>query len=733
MSNNFRHIIQAFIISVFVTIISMATANSVEAAQIKLTLKDIGANQNVDLKTVKTFRNFYFTKPEHWKMLPTSKVNVIFQHSPQLLPERSSLNILINDQSIKTIELNPGNAQKTNISFAIPVDILKDFNKITFDVDQHYTYKCEDPFDPALWTTVLNDSVIQLDYQETVPATDFARFPYPLYDDLAYETTQLNFVLPKAQGNSDGTIKGMAMVDAAIAQHIGWKDVKVNAYTQDNLNEHNNLIIVGTPEENPAIQRFNNSLPYKVQNGQLVDSQGNTVSETFGILMIVPNPKATGKVILIVSGNSPEGVEKAANALTQKPTSGILKGNVVVVKETLKNDLADFRDWPGYITKKSARFIELGLDSKTVRGVTSVPAEYSIKIMPDITMPPRNFVTMHLDYSYAANLDPTMSKLEVIINDISQHSVVLDNTNGENHKTLEIEIPTEDVKMYNEVKFRFHLFPIKYDLCRFTTDEHIWGTIHNTTSMSFPAEIKTVIPDVGLINDGGYPFTAYRDMQEDVFVLANEYNAIDAYALLWIVARLGKMTNPTEAINFDVVRYSNMTSKHKNDKNIIAIGTANRNKLITNSDAEMDLIFSEDQFKIMKKEKMEKVSEIKELHNMGIIEQMLSPWNSNRVMMIVFGQDDKGLLNAVSLFSDNEKFKNLKRGNIVAVSGNTVKSVTTLNKDQARIIHGEQVKRKAATADFWWNLFKIFLMIIGALALIKIIFGAFIRGASGQG
>ena len=171
MNKIFRYSLKIALIAVLITVIIFINSNKALADQLKLTLKEIGADKNVKLLTVKTYRDFYFTKPEQWKVLPSSKLILSFQHSPQLLRERSSLNILINNQVIKTIELNKNNAKKTTTTVDIPVKILKDHNKLTFDVDQHYTMDCEDPFDPALWTTVLNSSTIQLDYTRMPPKT----------------------------------------------------------------------------------------------------------------------------------------------------------------------------------------------------------------------------------------------------------------------------------------------------------------------------------------------------------------------------------------------------------------------------------------------------------------------------------------------------------------------------------------------------------------------------------
>lgn len=715
-----------------VSVVTLLSSSSVMAENLKLQLKEIGADKDVALRNVKYHRDFYFTKPDNWVVQPSSKIVLTFQHSAQLLPERSSLNVMINGQVIKSIQLNKGNAAKNTTSIPLSPKVLKDFNKLTFDVDQHYTYKCEDPFDPALWTTVLNTSSINIDYKEVTPNMDFALFPFPVMDVLDYKPTITNYVIPQMTTASDDTLTAMGMVNAFIAQKVSYKDMKILVSLPDKINDKGSMIVIGTPEENRTIKDLASSLPLKLSGNAFQGKDGKELTPDAGVLMMVANPSNKAEVVLIVSGNSPAGVLKAAKVLTQLPTRSVLKGPVVLVDEALKNEFAELRDWPGWVRNKKTTLANIGIKSQTTRGVTSVPIKETIKIMPDITMPPKNFAKLKIVYSYAAHLEASQSELEFIWNNVSMHSAKLTNPEGENLAELEIEIPAESIKIYNEAIFKYHLFPVKYDMCRFTSDEQIWGTIHNITSFEFPAQIKTVIPDIGLINDGGYPFTAYPDLQDDVVVLADDYNAYDVYGMLWFIARLAKMTKDTDAQNVSVVREKNLAGTMKNSKNIVAIGTNDRNGFIKSVKPELRLIY-DDSFKILRREKQKDLAKLRDIPDMGVVEQLLSPWNDRRVVTILYGQDNKGLKNAISLFSDDAKFEKIQRGNIVAVTADSiVKTENTLTKEQARALFGEQVKRTAATADFWWGILKTFLIIVGIIAILRILFEAFLRGARGQ-
>ncbi len=124
---------------------SSQIASSAGKESLNITMKDLGNPDGYTLKTVRTERRYFFTKPKGWKILPSSSVHVAFQHSPSLLAERSALNILVNDRIIKTIRLEDANIQPTEMDIPIPAEIMKDNNSLTFQVDQHYTYDSQDP------------------------------------------------------------------------------------------------------------------------------------------------------------------------------------------------------------------------------------------------------------------------------------------------------------------------------------------------------------------------------------------------------------------------------------------------------------------------------------------------------------------------------------------------------------------------------------------------------------
>src|SRR3990172_12443437 len=103
-----------------------------------------------------------FIQDEFTVFVPISerlKVNSALLHlqltnSISLLKERSQVAVRLNGRVMAQITLNP-QAPESRVDIRLPGELLKPgYNRLTFTVAQHYTYKCEDPTPPELWTDI---------------------------------------------------------------------------------------------------------------------------------------------------------------------------------------------------------------------------------------------------------------------------------------------------------------------------------------------------------------------------------------------------------------------------------------------------------------------------------------------------------------------------------------------------------------------------------------------------
>jgi len=677
----------------YILVLFFAISTQAMAIQTRISFEKLGIQEDIQLRTVKNSYDIHFTRPQSVNFTTDPTVKTGFRLSPSLLPERYSLTVFLNGNIIKTVKGADAKSDKVNFfEVKLPVNKIKDYNTLTFTVNQHYTYKCEDPFDSSLWTVVKKDSYIDFSYNKKHAPTDLAKYPFPIFDEFSYLPTEIVISMPKYSNVSDQTINSMGILASDIAKFTAWRPLKL--YTSENNDKYTskNKIVVGTPYENADIIKYAKYLPYKIQDGYFVDSRGSLLKDE-GILMEINNPEDPSAVIIFVTGNTPDAVFKAAKTLTQNPVNRLVKGNKGVIYNLAPTKLAKIRDWSDFVHNRTTVFKDLRITDVTSRGITAIPIEYNFKIMPDMHFFPGSKAKLVTYYNYASGLDYNLSNLEIVLNGVSLHSKKLDPPTGDNFmvKKLELEVPVENLQVYNNLQFRYHIYPEKYDLCRFVTDEFVWGTIYKNTTLKVPGEVKAKIPNLDYLNDGGYPFTAYPDMQNTVFVLNSNPDYSDLKALVDLSASFGKQMFFTNYMNFAVVKDKDFKHKLYKNYNIIALGKQNDFDFYNRIKNFTIMNYAGNSLEMKDPELAKQHTDILSYKNIGVIEQIISPFNSKRVIMLLSGENNAGLDNAASLFSDSLKFQNIKPANIAIVAENTVKYIDNYPEKLSRYLFTEEI------------------------------------------
>lgn len=696
-------------------------ATSASSGRLKLTLDHLGDEAGYTLKTVRSFRNYSFTRPKNWDVQKTSNIQVAFQHSPNLLPERSSLNVSVNNRILKTIRLDGSNVKPATVTVAVPPEILKDYNTLTFDVNQHYTYKCEDPLSPELWTTLLPETKLSLAYKLKPSEPNLVQYPFPFMDTLGYGTTHVAYHVPDAP--SAASLDATATVATALGQTAGWRAMAANL-SEKGLAENANSVVVGTPEENPAIGEL--PLPVKLTEGHFALPNGDAIDKADGVVALIPHPKYADKTVLVVTGETPEAVEKAGQLIARKPHNQLLHGDYVVVKELPKPGASHYREWPGFIKATGETSLQqLGFETLTSRGFTAQPIIYKVKRMPDVLVQGKDTIRLHTVYSYASQLNPEQSKLEVLLNGKSLKSVPLANRDGENQAELVVDIPAGDLFTYNDVEFQFYLYPDKVDLCRFVTDVHVWGTIHNKTWFEVPGQLKAALPDIGLINDAAFPLSLHPDFRDVTFVLPAEPTRQEVAVLLAAANRFGRVSESTGGILLDVATPDKLADSQKRN-HLVVIGSPERQAgLFKEFDTKAERLIANGQLTPADDEQASPdVGSLRYAGNQGVLEELVNPWNNEHVVVLLTGGDDTSLGHVENLLIRDKAFASVDQGNIAVVNADlTTQSAILVRDGQARFMEpGEAKLVKSSDLPLWaWIAIGIFA-VLGLLSFLRFVF-----------
>ncbi|MEW5858440.1 MAG: cellulose biosynthesis cyclic di-GMP-binding regulatory protein BcsB [Cyanobacteriota bacterium] len=610
-----------------------------------------------------------FTRPRNWKVT-SAKAAIRFQHSPALLASRSNLTVRINGTSIGSVPLNRPQSQVGTVIFNIPPDRIGDYNDISIVAQQHNASDCKDeePNDQTLWTEVLPDSKLIFNYKPQPIALNFSRYPYPFFDDLSLEPNQIAYLQPRQLNES--WLTAAARYQATLGRLADFRPLEtsiVKGLDQVQVNER--LVIIGTPEEQPALKTL--QLPFKLANNQVLDGSRVPLPPDVGVLMVTTT-KDSGVPVLVATGNGAEGVSKAVQFLVQSQDRKIGTGQGIIVGEVTEVETPPQRQWPRYLPQnKSFQLSDLqvpGTDKPfkdvTVRGSNAAPIQFDFRALPDDRFTRGSSMTLR--YSYGPQVNPRTSAVEVLLDGVFIGGERLNSETGATRKTLNVNLPENLIQPNSKIQVVFRLNPREpADNCGRVTDQQLTGTVHADTSFNLNREISVQLPDLKLLQYG-FPFAAPQDLSSTAIVLPDAPSSTDLLTLLEFSERLGRLSL-ADSIQLKVYKAGSFPAQDRSKFNLVGIGI--REKFPFSE------VFQSGSFKL--KDFFSRQFQQGNIQTLpdreGVIKEIISPWNSDRVLLALSAQTEPGLDRVRQLLSKDPWFFQLQ-GDTALISTNSSNS-----------------------------------------------------------
>ena len=269
-----------------------------------------------------------FTRPRDWK-LKSVKALIRYRHSPALYATRSNLTVLINGASVGTIPLNLQKGEIGSQVFDVPVSQIQNYNQITIAALQNNSPTCtQDPYDPSLWTEILPDSKVTIDYEPQPIALNFKSYPYPIFDELSLDPNQIVYLLPEKV--DDTFLEASSRFQAALGRLADYRPLDTRLVeTVDDVSKTERLVVIGTPTQQPALKSL--ELPISLEENKFLDENQKALPEDVGVLMLTTTPEQTSPV-LVATGNGSVGVEKAVQFLVNSKDRQLSTGRKILVR-----------------------------------------------------------------------------------------------------------------------------------------------------------------------------------------------------------------------------------------------------------------------------------------------------------------------------------------------------------------------------------------------------------------
>ena len=457
--------------------------------------------------------------------LKSCTLHLEFTNSIALLTERSVLRVVVNDVIVAQYYLSREKPFH-EADIQLPLDLLNvGFNRMQFVVAQHYTWKCEDPGAPELFTEINPDESYLSAVGELKPIPERLSFLRWWVDEKLWSPYQFNVCIPSATQMSELQLAWGSIATQGVALALNNENFRVS--TANALRPNMDNIVIGTQAE---------------LSGFLTSTEMSAINGSF--LAIKSLPGDPTHCMIIISGRNEQEVGKTAQAF------GMVNFPLPDSQYAVIDSIA-MPDKPAYIRNAPLNvpgiysFKQLGYTSRTVRGWHT--GGYSLKVyMPgDISKEDPSNTELRLHFAYGAALRKD-STFNLFVNRQFQTAIRLSNQEGEMHSDHRVYLPMKAFQPgLNYVDLVPEMVPMISEECELLQDENLLFTLYEDSDFVLPKAMrKARLPSLGLFSQTAFPYSAPPDgIETAMFVTSPDPDTVCA---AWTL--VGKMAQVSGAL-----------------------------------------------------------------------------------------------------------------------------------------------------------------------------------------
>ncbi|NWE11973.1 cellulose biosynthesis cyclic di-GMP-binding regulatory protein BcsB [Pseudomonas yamanorum] len=650
-----------------------------------LTLKQLGRRDTMNLQGVEASDSVNFDIRAD-EVVKGAQLLLKYSYSPALLADLSQINVLVNDEVAASLPLpKDGAGIQQEKLVQIPAHLITEFNRLSLQFIGHYTMSCEDPLHSSLWAKISNSSELKVQVQPIVLKDDLSVLPLPFFDKRDARQVSLPFVFATAPDNAALEAAG------ALSSWVGGMASYRGATFPTTLGE--------IPAKGNAI--------VLVQSTQAVDVHGVAVPEPKGpTLTLIANPNDPNGKLLIVSGRDGAELKRAATAVVLG--NPVLTGNSVVI--TKLDTLAPRRPYDAPNWLPSNRPVRLGelveLKKLNVSGYNPGPISVDLRLPPDLFNWREEGVPLNVKYRYTPQQVSTNSSLLIGLNDQFMKSVALPSVTNlgggqslldqlKKDETLPREVttllPISSASPKSKLQLRFMYDYIKEGECRDIIVDNMRGAIDPDSSLDLSSYQHFIaMPNLGVFNDSGFPFTRLADLSESAVVMPDNVGTDELSAYLTVMGRFGESTGyPATAVK--VVQAKDVQSVA--DKDLLVLATGGNQPLLqqwqqylpATSDGPQHHFLLSDLPRYVRSWISPDAAANQHPANAGITFSGLSnstwfagfqsPLKAGRSVVLIASNQPQGLLEATSALIGGDDYKDSIQGSLAVVQGTQISSL----------------------------------------------------------
>jgi cellulose synthase (UDP-forming) len=498
--------------------------------------------------------NFFFGEPV--TKVTTNATLRLNYATPNLRGNEARLELTLNGADVGSIVLSPGPAQQTE--FALPTDLLTNDNTLSFQLQGTCT-SCAAK--PAPWVILDPHSTISLSGTRLPLANELSLVPLPFFDPSGLRSWSLPLVF--GDPPDEITLHGAALV-------ASWFGV-----LSDVRGVHFPVSVGEFPNGNAVVFALRGS---RVLNGLSLPSEPGP------LLAMCDNPRDPYGKLLIVTGDHSEDLFAVARSLTSDshmPHGAYVRTPIIQIPARQAYDAPRWLQ----VDKPFAIGSYTTEERLKLQGTGSINLYF--RLPPDLFLRARQSVPLLLKFEHGGTPKGSSAVVHVRLNGKDIDSIHLNPASSPVKEAEVFRLPTGSLLAYtNTLTVDFY-----FERNAPPPSARPFFAIHRDSTLDLRGiPHSVVLPRLELFADAGYPFTKWPDLSRTAIIMPRAPTPAEYETLLDMAGFFGAQTGAL-ASGLTVTGADHLD--HVQDKDLVLIGTADSQPLLSKWAERMPLVLSD--------------------------------------------------------------------------------------------------------------------------------------------
>jgi hypothetical protein len=585
-------------------------------------------------------QEFFFPGPGDFALGENSTLTIELSHSNLIVPDRSTVSVILNDRPLRAIYLDQSNTSGARYDIRVPKDVIKkDFNLLRLEYAMTLGQECEDPNNPALFAVLLAKSQLALDFATSPPvpvldSPNLSAYPYPFYRAGYPLVAPVTIVLPDEPSNAELTAAYRIATDMASRVSFDLATLRIRQLRNLSTAERaeSQLIMIGAPARLPLVRDVLASSTVNAAADNSLRRADAPVAADHGVIVLAASPWNRSLRALAITGQTDQALARDVDALTNPEPAALLAGPETILTDAVRVEQSTAQ----FLTEFN--FAQAGFAD---RNITSVDAFNLAFTAPHAAAGADGQIDLII--STPEGLDRRRSNIVVELNGQQVQTVELKDSQTR-RASYRVHLPGDALRIGpNTLRFRTSLYTQDtnaYGRCGQLAFERVWAIVHEDSAISLPetpddgtAGISTSLASLP------FPFAGLSGLQDTTFVVDPGSPAALRGGMLSAIA-LGRRAGART--RFDVQQASSATAASVGDRHVVLVGIPPSAPLRPEVERVLPLVFGPEGSRALVTDD-DKLTEILDSSRVGALQVAPVPWAPGRRLLSVSGSDDQSL------------------------------------------------------------------------------------------